>query len=84
MSVSRRDGWHEPSFCESRWLWLAAEADEVVQIESVEPRFDVFAGLAVLPNVFREAGQRFRHRYPVPAFPCRLTRLRFPMARAGS
>jgi hypothetical protein len=38
MSVSRRDGWHEPSFCESRWLWLAAEADEVVSPGNNDPR----------------------------------------------
>jgi hypothetical protein len=45
--------------CESRRSCFAAEADIIVEIKGVEPGFDVFPGLAVLPNVFSEAGESF-------------------------
>ena len=47
---------------------FTAEADEVVEIKGVEPRLDVFAGLAVLPNVFGEAGQSFGIAIRSPLF----------------
>ena len=38
---------------------LAAKADVVVKVESVEPGFDVFAGLGVVAHVFGEFGESF-------------------------
>jgi hypothetical protein len=43
----------------SSQLRFPAEADVVVEIISVEPRFDVFASLALPPNVLGEKGERF-------------------------
>jgi hypothetical protein len=60
---------------------FTADANEVVKIQGVEPRLDVFAGLAVLPNVFGEAGQSFGIAIRSPLFhmgrpgfdfPCRM------------
>jgi hypothetical protein len=52
------------AFAKKGVFWVSGscfttEADEVVEIKGVEPRLDIFAGLAVLPNVFGEAGQSF-------------------------
>jgi hypothetical protein len=64
-------------------LGFPAEADVVVEIKGVEPRLDIFASLAALPDVFGKTGESFGIAVGAPLFHIQGPCFDFPQSTRG-